>query len=464
MTEIRPQAGPQEAFAACTADVAIYGGAAGGGKSWALIFEVLKWIAIAGFNAIIFRRLSTELTGGGSVWEEAAKIYPLLGGAMREHRLDCRFPSGALVELKHLQYAQDVRSHLSKQYALIEFDELTQFEESQFWFLFSRNRSTCGVKPYIRAATNPDPDSWVRKLIDWWIGDDGLPIQERAGVLRWFVRIDDELCWADSPDELREQYPQIQHDDPTSLTFIPAKLGDNPALTDADPQYESRLNALQSVKREQLKGGNWNARVVAGSFFKREYFPVIERRPECRRLVRWWDFAASEPSTEYPDPDWTRGILAGEMMDGRTVLLGLASCRLGPGERDRYVERIAAHDGEGVTIGLWQDPGQAGKSQAYDKRTALAGYTTAVEVASKSKTTYAEPVSSQAELGNIVVLRGEWNDVFFSEAEGFPGGAHDDIIDALSGAFRHLVVGRTVMIDVDPDSGSEDSKWLSPGD
>lgn len=460
MTEFRPQPGPQEQFAACEADVAIYGGAAGGGKSWALIFEVLKWIAIIGFNAIIFRRTSPELTGGGSVWEEAGKIYPLLGGAMREHRLDCRFPSGAMVEFRHLQYEQDVRSHLSKQYALIAFDELTLFEESQFWFLFSRNRSTCGVRPYIRAATNPDPDSWVRRLIDWWIGEDGLPIEDRAGVLRWFVRINDDLCWADSPDELRDRFPQIHHDDPTSVTFIPAKLSDNPALTEADPQYESRLNALQLVRRKQLRDGDWNARAAAGSFFKREYFPMVDVLPPMQKVVRWWDLAATEPSTKNPDPDWSRGVKLGLATDGRLVVIDVASCRLGPGERDRFLERVASHDGDDVVIGLWQDPGQAGKSQTHHKRTSLVGYTTAVEVASKSKTTYAEPVSSQAEAGNILVLRGEWNGAFFNEAGGFPGGAHDDIIDGLSGGFRYLVGRRSPIVAIDPDVGIEESRWL----
>ena len=104
-----------------------------------------------------------------------------------------------------------------------EFDELTHFTWRQFSYMFSRNRSTCGVRPYIRAGCNPDAASWVARWVEWWIdAATGLPIPERSGVIRWFVRDGDNIRWGDSPAELRRDYPDAG--DPLSFTFIGATL------------------------------------------------------------------------------------------------------------------------------------------------------------------------------------------------------------------------------------------------
>nr|WP_234841454.1 terminase family protein [Sinorhizobium meliloti] len=77
---------------------------------------------------------------------------------------------------------------------------MTHFSAKQFWYMVSRNRSMSGVRPYTRATCNPDADSWVAELIRWWIDQDtGLPIPERAGVLRWFVRSDSPQTWRITP-------------------------------------------------------------------------------------------------------------------------------------------------------------------------------------------------------------------------------------------------------------------------
>src|SRR5207253_1292413 len=113
-----------------------------------------------------------------------------------------RFPSGAKIKFSHMQYEKDRLSWKSAQIPLICYDQLEEFTESQFWYLVSRNRSTCGVAPYIRATCNPVPDDdevggWLCKLIAWWIDQEtGYAIPERSGVIRWFVRrSDDKLEW-----------------------------------------------------------------------------------------------------------------------------------------------------------------------------------------------------------------------------------------------------------------------------
>src|SRR5436189_1986846 len=105
-----------------------------------------------------------------------------------------------------------------------------------------------GVPGYIRATCNPDADSWVRSLIDWWIDPDtGFPIKERSGVLRWFVRDGDSLHWADTRADLVEMFgPESE---PKSATFIPANVRDNRILLDKDPAYLAYLKALPYVER-----------------------------------------------------------------------------------------------------------------------------------------------------------------------------------------------------------------------
>lgn len=262
--EIRPNPGPQETFLSSPADIAIYGGAAGGGKTYAILLEPLRHVRNPHFAAVILRRTSPEITKAGGLWDESSSLYPGLSAQPKVSNLSWHFPSGAKIEFGHFEHETDKLKWHGAQIPLIIFDELTTFTESQFWYLFSRNRSTCGVRPYIRATCNPDATSWLAILIQWWIDQDtGYPIPERQGVLRWFVRMDRKFHWADTPDELRKQFPGSE---PKSLTFIAAKLEDNPALMEKDPGYRANLLALPKYDRERLLGGNWKQRPEGGEF------------------------------------------------------------------------------------------------------------------------------------------------------------------------------------------------------
>ena len=207
MIEIRPQEGPQEAFLATPADGAIYGGQAGGGKSYGLILEPTRHYNVKGFGGTIFRRTSPEITSQGGLWEESYGIYGGLGGATNKVDLKWSFPVGSTIKFSHLQYEDDKYGYQGAQICYLGFDELTHFTETQFWYLQSRNRSTCGVRPYWRGTCNPDPDSWVAEFISWWIDQDtGYAIPERAGKLRWYLRISNQLVWADTKQELIDVY------------------------------------------------------------------------------------------------------------------------------------------------------------------------------------------------------------------------------------------------------------------
>lgn len=260
--EFRPQPGPQWAFLASPADVAIYGGAAGGGKSYALLLDAVRWHQRPGYSAVLFRRQLEDQKKAGGLWSESMDLFPQFSGRANLSELSWtwRHHDGrrSVIQFRGLSEEADKLKWQGAQLAFIGFDELTHFTESQFWYLQSRLRTGCGVRPYLRATTNPEPDSWVRRLIAWWIDDQGMPIAERAGVLRWFLRKGDDLVWGDSADELLEEYPDRGR--PRSLTFIPARLEDNPALNSRDPEYRDRLFSLPAVEQAKLLGGNWNAR------------------------------------------------------------------------------------------------------------------------------------------------------------------------------------------------------------
>src|SRR5205085_1689527 len=142
-------------------DIAIYGGAAGGGKTWALLLEGMRNQSVPDFSAVLFRRTVPQVTAPGGMWDEGAKLYHLLGATPNRTALTWQFPSGARVKFGHLQYEDSVYDWQGSQIALLGFDELTHFSQTQFFYMLSRNRSTCGVRPYVRATTNPDAGSWV---------------------------------------------------------------------------------------------------------------------------------------------------------------------------------------------------------------------------------------------------------------------------------------------------------------
>lgn len=127
----------------------------------------------------------------------------------------------------------------------------------------------CGVTPYVRATCNPDPDSWVKPFIQWWIDPEtGYAIQERSGVLRWMIRSGDTVVWFDSQGEAKKYLDGCGNTEtiPISVTFIASTVYDNKILLEKNPEYLSNLNALSTVEREQLKNGNWNVKVTNGLF------------------------------------------------------------------------------------------------------------------------------------------------------------------------------------------------------
>lgn len=444
---ITPQPGPQTEFLSTHADIGIYGGAAGGGKSFGLVLDPLRHVDNPLFAGVIFRRTTPQIRNPGGLWDETQKVYPMLQAKARQDTLEWLFPTGMRLKLAHLEHDKTVLEWQGSQLPFIGFDELTHFTEDQFWYMLSRNRSLSGVKPYIRATTNPDRDSWVRKLIDWWIDPlSGLPIKERSGKLRWFVRRGSVLYWADTPEELVEKFGNSKDTIPKSLTFISASLSDNQILMQKDPGYRANLLAMNRVDRAKYLDGNWNARAEAGLLFKAKDFPVMDSLAGVNivRRIRYWDRAATKPSEANPDPDWTVGLLMGQTDTGLSVVLDVERFRDTPMVVEESVKRIAQLDGVETIVWLEQDPGSAGVADVDHMVKYLAGFNVRVAKPTKNKVVRAGPVSAQSERGQVVILRRPWNEAFLVEVESCPveqGKGHDDIVDCLSGAFNEITKG-----------------------
>lgn len=237
-------------FSTTEADIAIYGGSAGGGKTFALLYEPIgrQLHEIPGFSGVIFRRSYPEITNVGGLWDQASELYPWAGARGVVGACEWRFPQGSRISFRHLENEETKHNYQGSQICYLAFDELTHFTESMFWYLLSRNRSTCGVRPYVRATCNPDP-GWVKSLLAPWVDDEFSGERAKSGDLRFFVRVDGKIKWC-----VRD------HPDAKSLTFIRASIYDNQFLLDRNPEYLATLKALPPVERARLLEGDWNVR------------------------------------------------------------------------------------------------------------------------------------------------------------------------------------------------------------
>lgn len=453
---IRPQPGPQENFLASAADIAVIGGAAGGGKTYSLVMEPLRHMGNEDFGAVIFRRENPQIRQKGGLWDTSVGLYTPFGARPRESTLDWLFPSpterpgfGMSVKFAQMQYARDRMAWDGAQIPLIGFDQLESFEAVQFWYMFSKNRSTCGIKPYLRANCNPVPDDdpvggWLNKLISWWIDPEtGYAIRQRSGIIRWFVRDDvsDEIHWADNRADLVARFGPSS--EPVSFTFIPSTLDDNPALDKVDPGYRSKLMAMQYVERERLLGGNWKIRPTAGKIFNRAWFDQpVGAAPAVARRVRYWDKASTPGGGDYSAG--VRMAMDGGLYYVEDVVRGQWS----PRDRNAVILQTANSDGPDVPIWMEQEGGSGGRESADISIQELAGYIVHTETVSGSKLTRASAFACQAEAHNVKLVSGPWNAEYLDELHRFTGadGGRDDQVDASSGAFNKLALVAPVRI------------------
>ena len=399
----------QAKFLACNHQEAFYGGAAGGGKSQALLMAALQYVHVPGYAAIIFRATYKRLSLPNSIMDRAKQWiarHPDVHWNESEHR--ATFPSGATLTFGHLQHENDKYNYLGPEFQFIGFDEATEFSYSQYKFLFIRLRRIVGmdVPLRVRSASNPGG-----KGHEW--------------VKRRFV-------------EPEGYYPD--------RVFIRATIADNPSLN--REEYEATLSELDPVTKAQYLRGDWTAREQGGKFH-REWVDYIydDEIPQDTYFVRYWDIAATEPKPG-EDPDYTAGVLMGEL-DGRFYVADVRRFRGSPKATEDFVKETAKRDGPNIPIYMEEEPGASGKiTISHFGRHALRGYAFyGNPTRNKGKEVRFNPFSAAAQRGDVDIVRGAFNDYYVDEMELFPYGEHDDMVDATSGAYE--VLARTPSGEID---------------
>lgn len=412
----------------------------------------MRYKNVPGFTCTIFRKNFKQIFNPGGLWDETRKVYSSIAGAEPKYgRGEWWFRNGegdivSKVTFAHIDRDDDLHSYQGSQIAEIGFDELTHFSMSQFFYMLSRNRSTCGVTPFVRATCNPDADSWVAKFIEWWIDPNtGYPIPERSGKLRYFIRRGEELYWASKKETLWEQFalksPEEQAE-PRSVTFIMSSVYDNKVLLSTNPQYLANLKALSVIERERLLNGNWKIKAAAGLFFKRTQIgEILDKVPgDVIRWVRCWDLAATE-KTEDGDPAYTAGVLIGKRKNGRYVIADVINRQMSASDVRKTIKLTAQADRAAykrVRIRLPKDPGQAGKEQAESYVKYLAGFDVKTVAETGSKEARAEPMAAQWQAGNFDLVYGPWNEEYLLQLENFPDGKFKDMVDASANSFAEI--------------------------
>jgi predicted phage terminase large subunit-like protein len=393
----------QKVFLRTNSIEALFGGAAGGGKSSALLMAAMQYVEVPGYSAILFRRTYADLALPGAIMDRFQHwIAPYDEVRWNANNYTAVFPSGARISFGYLNNQQDYLRYKGAEFQFIGMDEVTEIRENDYRYLFSRLRRPASgplsqVPLRMRAASNPAPN-WVRQ--------------------RFIV-------------EGKE----------TGRIFVPSKLTDNPGIDAAS--YRQSLQALDPIERRRLELGDWWSTSL-GTLFERESFVVIDQVdvPELTssaRAVRFWDLAATEPSQSNPDPDWTVGTLM--LFDqGIAYVLDVRKARVKGEKVEQFIAQTAYEDGRGVPIRMEQEPGSSGKALADQyARYVVPGYDFGAIRSTGDKVTRSRPFAAAVANGNVRLVRGPWLTEYLDEFSSFPEAAnHDDQVDSSVGAFTFL--------------------------
>jgi predicted phage terminase large subunit-like protein len=393
----------QKVFLRTNAIEALFGGAAGGGKSSALLMAALQYVDIPGYSAILFRRTFADLSLPGALMDRFKSWMSNYDDIhWNSNTFIATFPSGARISFGYLNNQNDYLRYKGSEFQFIGMDEVTEIRESDYRYMFSRLRRPANgpvsqIPLRMRAASNPAPN-WVRQ--------------------RFIV-------------EGRKE----------GRIFVPSRLTDNPGI-DAD-SYRQSLSALDPVERRRLEEGDWWSTTL-GTLFDRTAFVIIDGNEipnitSSARVVRYWDLAATEPSASNPDPDWTVGTLM--LFDGGIAyVLDVRRARVRGEKVEELIAQTASEDGHGVPIRMEQEPGSSGKALVDQfARYVVPGYDFGAMKPTGDKVTRARPFAAAVANGNVRLVRGAWLTNWLDEFSSFPEATnHDDQVDSAVGAFTYL--------------------------
>lgn len=397
----------QSAFLLLPVKEAFYGGAAGGGKSIALLMGGLQYLDVPGYSGILIRRSSKDLRQPGGLLSVAKDILmPFVNsGELRYNDKEMKFTNEntggkpAYLQFGHLGNENDKFKYQGGEYQYIGFDELTQINEQNYKYLLSRLRRNTDVDipTRVRAAANPGGiyHKWVKKRF-------------------------------------------VGKESDASKVFLPADITDNKHLDSED--YIDSLNELDNVTKERLLSGDWDIEVQSNTFNINNLRYTTSPPVKCDK-VRAWDTAGTEPNEEMPDPDYTAGCLMvrkGEYY----YIVDFRKFRKNPGETTNKMKKTAELDGTLVPICFEREPGSQGKLliEYYKNQVFKKFRVKAKRTSGRNKLARATPFAEALENGQIYVVSGNyWVNDFIDELKAFGRtGLHDDMVDAAALAFNYL--------------------------
>lgn len=474
-TIIQPCSKFQQDYLTADENILLVGGAAGSSKTHVGLMRHLRFIEDPMYRGYVIRKNSTAIMASGGLFDAAVHLYSKYSDIkIRVKDQKIVFPhSKAEISFSHYENRNAAMKFQGLEISNIMYDEATHAEEEDIWWLISRLRSKAKNKPSIWLTCNPDPDSWLFKYAFPYLNPVGHPLAGRPaadknGWVRWILRVDGNLVWADSREELVLKYGRkdlpLLHDDqvkPKSFRCLFGTIDDNPVLQKTNPDYKATLESLPNVERERLRYGNWFARAEASGFFKRGWVNEVTEYPEQSdivKIVRAWDIAGELASPKDIDPDYTVGVKMAKLKNGQYIILDVVRFRARYGDVKNRIIGVATEDGVGVDIIIPQDPNASGKaaSKMLAQEIINEGFSARTVATSKSKIDRFRPFASTAENGNVSVLKncctclenkiyGD-NSFYYNELEKFDGGrkGHDDLVDATSDAFMRLAKSQSI--------------------
>lgn len=418
-------------------------------NTFALLLDIYRYANYKNFVGVIFRKEMTQVINSGGLWDKALKLFKQLGAIPNATSRFLKFPyikrdkqgrviefvegAGGKIQFSHLNNDDDRFNWQGTEVPYIAFDELTHFSFEDFTYLMSRNRNTNGFPNLIRATCNPDPDSWVREILDPWIDrETGFPIPEMSGKVMYMVIENEKFLFSENRADL-EYDEEGNKRFPKSITFIPSKITDNPYLAN-DASYRASLDAMDEFTRKQLRDGCWSYRPNKGLVFSKDWFEKVTILPQFKKVVRGWDFASGQDKdlSKKQKHDYSASVKLGLGVDGYTYVLDVTKEQLSPSELTNRIIELAEQDGIGCVIRIPQDPGQAGAFQAQQLVRTLNEYTVKHRTMRSSKFDRARAVASKCEHGMYKIWQSDWNKMFLNDLEAFPNELKSpDIVDAL---------------------------------
>lgn len=403
----------------------MFGGAAGPGKSVGLLMAAAQYVDVPNYAALLLRRSFRDLALPGALMHLSHQWWDHTEAHWDGQSFKWTFPSGSVIQFGYMESEGDELRYQSSEYQFIGFDELTQFKEHQYTYMFSRMRRVkeSGIPLRMRSATNPGGPGheWVK---DRW----NLPFGPK-----------------NTPNRV----------------FVPARLDDNPHLD--IKSYDEGLSQLTSVTYQQLREGDWDASISGGKFYS-EWFTKIDRRDLPPRQhwtgqVRHWDLGSTAVTSENPDPDYTAGVkmIRTNRLPNKEyawyrdtdnpippppyyIVVNVNRFREDPGGVEEQVANTSAGDGFWFPVSIEQERGASGKGLiASYKKHVLTNTEQVIGLWAKgSKEERASIAAGRSREGRVFVVDDpKWTQPFLNELTLFGiKDVHDDQVDAFSGCFQ----------------------------